>query len=308
MAPVGERLGELLGTEVEAGARGGRRRGLGDGVRPRAGRGPAAREQPLRGRARRRTTRRWPRLSPRWPTSTSTTPSARPTGHTRRPRASPTTCPATPVCCSSRRSCELTAVRDDPQRAAGRRPGRRQGDRQARRDRPLPRLRRGDPDRRRDVLQLLQGRGPGHRQLAGRGGGRRVRQDGCWRRPRAATRSWSCRRTCASAGSSTRTRRPALLNGVDVPEGWMGLDVGSNTIANFGKRIARAGTVFWNGPMGAFELRALRRRNASRRRGGRGGARSHGGRRRRFGGGAAEVRLGRLRRLALDRRRAPRSS
>jgi phosphoglycerate kinase len=44
------------------------------------------------------------------------------------------------------------------------------------------------------------------------------------------------------------------LNGVDVPEGWMGLDVGSNTAANFGKRIARAGTVFWNGPMGAFEV------------------------------------------------------
>jgi phosphoglycerate kinase len=51
--------------------------------------------------------------------------------------------------------------------------------------------------------------------------------------------------------ADTETR---LLNGVDVPEGWMGLDVGSNTIANFGKRIARAGTVFWNGPMGAFEL------------------------------------------------------
>jgi phosphoglycerate kinase len=44
------------------------------------------------------------------------------------------------------------------------------------------------------------------------------------------------------------------LNGVDVPEGWMGLDIGSNTAANFGKRIGRAATVFWNGPMGAFEL------------------------------------------------------
>jgi phosphoglycerate kinase len=51
------------------------------------------------------------------------------------------------------------------------------------------------------------------------------------------------------AGTETRE-----LNGVDVPEGWMGLDVGSNTAANFGKRIARAGTVFWNGPMGAFEV------------------------------------------------------
>jgi len=50
-----------------------------------------------------------------------------------------------------------------------------------------------------------------------------------------------------------RTERREL-NGVDVPEGWMGLDVGSNTTANFGRRIAGAGTVFWNGPMGAFEL------------------------------------------------------
>jgi phosphoglycerate kinase len=49
----------------------------------------------------------------------------------------------------------------------------------------------------------------------------------------------------------TETRE---LNGVDVPEGWMGLDVGANTSANFGKRIARAGTLFWNGPMGAFEV------------------------------------------------------
>jgi phosphoglycerate kinase len=44
------------------------------------------------------------------------------------------------------------------------------------------------------------------------------------------------------------------LNGVDVPEGWMGLDVGNNTAANFSKRIAKAGTAFWNGPMGAFEV------------------------------------------------------
>jgi phosphoglycerate kinase len=51
--------------------------------------------------------------------------------------------------------------------------------------------------------------------------------------------------------ADTETRE---LNGVDVPEGWMGLDVGSNTTANFAKRIGRAGTVFWNGPMGAFEV------------------------------------------------------
>ncbi len=54
-----------------------------------------------------------------------------------------------------------------------------------------------------------------------------------------------------SLDAGTETRE---LNGVDVPEGWMGLDVGANTTANFAKRIARAGTIFWNGPMGAFEV------------------------------------------------------
>jgi phosphoglycerate kinase len=43
-------------------------------------------------------------------------------------------------------------------------------------------------------------------------------------------------------------------DGVDVPDGWMGLDVGPRTADAYGKEIAGAGTVFWNGPMGAFEL------------------------------------------------------
>jgi phosphoglycerate kinase len=43
-------------------------------------------------------------------------------------------------------------------------------------------------------------------------------------------------------------------DGVEVPEGWMGLDVGPRTAAAYADEIARAGTVFWNGPMGAFEL------------------------------------------------------
>jgi len=44
------------------------------------------------------------------------------------------------------------------------------------------------------------------------------------------------------------------LDGVDVPDGWMGLDVGARTAERYAAEIARAGTVFWNGPMGAFEL------------------------------------------------------
>jgi phosphoglycerate kinase len=44
------------------------------------------------------------------------------------------------------------------------------------------------------------------------------------------------------------------LAGVDVPDGWMGLDIGPRTSARYAAEVAAAGTVFWNGPMGAFEL------------------------------------------------------
>jgi phosphoglycerate kinase len=43
-------------------------------------------------------------------------------------------------------------------------------------------------------------------------------------------------------------------DGVEVPDGWMGLDVGPRTARAYGEAIAAAGTVLWNGPMGAFEL------------------------------------------------------
>jgi phosphoglycerate kinase len=44
------------------------------------------------------------------------------------------------------------------------------------------------------------------------------------------------------------------IDGVDVPEGWMGLDIGPSTAERYADAIKDAGTVFWNGPMGAFEL------------------------------------------------------
>ena len=41
--------------------------------------------------------------------------------------------------------------------------------------------------------------------------------------------------------------------GADVPDGWMGLDIGPGSAAEFGDVIAEARTIFWNGPMGVFE-------------------------------------------------------
>jgi phosphoglycerate kinase len=39
-----------------------------------------------------------------------------------------------------------------------------------------------------------------------------------------------------------------------IQPGWMGLDIGPKSAAAYAQRIAEASTVFWNGPMGAFEL------------------------------------------------------
>jgi phosphoglycerate kinase len=51
------------------------------------------------------------------------------------------------------------------------------------------------------------------------------------------------------AGAATKT-----IDEVDVPDGWMGLDIGPRTAEAYALVISRTGTVFWNGPMGAFEL------------------------------------------------------
>jgi phosphoglycerate kinase len=50
---------------------------------------------------------------------------------------------------------------------------------------------------------------------------------------------------------STETK---ASDGVEVPDGWMGLDIGPRSRELYAEAVSRAGTVLWNGPMGAFEL------------------------------------------------------
>ena len=40
----------------------------------------------------------------------------------------------------------------------------------------------------------------------------------------------------------------------DIPEGWMGLDIGPKSIELFKDTLKGAKTVVWNGPMGVFEM------------------------------------------------------
>ena len=50
--------------------------------------------------------------------------------------------------------------------------------------------------------------------------------------------------------ADTQTRTTSVA---ETPDGWMGLDIGPETIRQFSAEIARAQTIVWNGPMGVFE-------------------------------------------------------
>jgi phosphoglycerate kinase len=43
----------------------------------------------------------------------------------------------------------------------------------------------------------------------------------------------------------------------NIPDGWMGLDIGPDSIASFERSLADAKTIMWNGPMGVFEMTAF---------------------------------------------------
>jgi len=47
--------------------------------------------------------------------------------------------------------------------------------------------------------------------------------------------------------------KPTKVDGQEIPEGMMGMDIGPKTAAEFKKHVAKAKTIVWNGPMGVFE-------------------------------------------------------
>jgi phosphoglycerate kinase len=57
---------------------------------------------------------------------------------------------------------------------------------------------------------------------------------------------------CATAFSAEA--ETSVVPAAEIPDGLMGLDVGPRTVEVFGAELSGARTVFWNGPMGVFEL------------------------------------------------------
>ncbi len=57
-----------------------------------------------------------------------------------------------------------------------------------------------------------------------------------------------------AAESFAESAASRVVGIADIPHGWMGLDIGPATAEMFAQKIMQAGEVFWNGPMGVFEM------------------------------------------------------
>ncbi|MBC8422758.1 phosphoglycerate kinase [bacterium] len=55
--------------------------------------------------------------------------------------------------------------------------------------------------------------------------------------------------------SDDSPRRTVLVT--DIPDGWQGLDIGPRTAEKYGEVVAGSKAIFWNGPMGVFEIPAF---------------------------------------------------
>ncbi|TKG94478.1 phosphoglycerate kinase [Puteibacter caeruleilacunae] len=59
---------------------------------------------------------------------------------------------------------------------------------------------------------------------------------------------------CVAADKFANDANIETVAAGDIKEGWMGLDVGPDTIATFKEVIGNSATVLWNGPAGVFEM------------------------------------------------------
>ena len=59
---------------------------------------------------------------------------------------------------------------------------------------------------------------------------------------------------CVVADEVSNSADHKTVSTGDIPDGWAGVDIGKATVEVFTDEIVKAGTIFWNGPMGIFEM------------------------------------------------------
>jgi len=64
---------------------------------------------------------------------------------------------------------------------------------------------------------------------------------------------------CVAADQFSATAATKITTVQEIPEGWMGLDIGPASVALFTEALQDAKTIIWNGPMGVFEMDAFSR-------------------------------------------------
>jgi len=57
------------------------------------------------------------------------------------------------------------------------------------------------------------------------------------------------------AQEATETAEVKTVNVQNIPDGWIGLDIGPNSIIEITKVLTKSKTVLWNGPVGMFEVK-----------------------------------------------------
>ena len=163
-----------------------------------------------------------------------------------------TCCPAPPggSCSESSRPSARSCT---PPQAAGGGARRRQGSREDRRGRALPGARRLATHRRRDGPPFP--RRPRHPLGASTCEEHDLRAARSAMETAAAAHSrFELPEDLVIAREHTMDAERRTLGNVDIPDGWIALDIGPRTSARFAVRIRAAAGVFWNGPMGVFEL------------------------------------------------------
>ena len=66
-------------------------------------------------------------------------------------------------------------------------------------------------------------------------------------------------RDCVAASDFDPDAEIRVVPISEIPAGWMGLDIGPATVADFTREVMAARTVVWNGPMGVFEMEPFSR-------------------------------------------------